>query len=465
MSNITIEDIKKFIISEAERFGAKTEGDKASYILRYNVGADALNDNGAFLGFISPREESSGRYHDFSLVIFPSKDDHLPWLICLGVGSSGFKDDYDLSKRPGVRRLFSTIINHDGYYKSDFSDIESQLPKSFRSRADLVHLQNTIKTYSSLLPACQILQNPNSSDGRKAISAFVAAYAKLREWPTNNNHRKAIDGILSDYSYEERNLPDIELVDLIKNRKYLVLYGPPGTGKTRLAKKLCGLLSAKPFFVQFHAETSYASFVYGIEPDLEAGELQYRSNNGILTEAIEYALKNENTNVLLIIDEINRANLSHVLGPAFYLFEHKQDFSNVTYNLTPTLAVNKLPENFYVIGTMNTADRSLAIVDFALRRRFAWIPVKPEPIIADNFYIEPFSAMDTIFNWNANDLELNLQPGHSYFFADSDKEMKARIRYELYPLIKEYIDEGLLLSAAEDLNQFFLDHIGLSLFT
>ncbi len=140
------------------------------------------------------------------------------------------------------------------------------------------------------------------------------------------------------------------------------------------------------------------------------------------------------------------------------------DVSNVEIEIAPNFKVKQLPENFFVIATMNTADRSLAVVDFALRRRFAWYTLKPKAINSKQFFKEDFSRIQEIFDWYASSTELNLQPGQGYFIADSEDEMKNRIRYEVFPLIKEYLQEGLLRNAKEEFNNYFSTRISLSLF-
>ena len=201
-----------------------------------------------------------------------------------------------------------------------------------------------------------------------------------------------------------------------------------------------------------------------MRPDTEKEELRYKENLGSFLEALKYALEHYKEKVILIIDEINRANLSNVLGPIFYLFEHKMDVSNVEIEIAPNFKVTKLPENFSVIATMNTADRSLAVVDFALRRRFAWYTLKPKAIKPEHFFNEDFSRIQEIFDWYASSTELNLQPGQGYFIAVTEKEMKNRIRYEIFPLIKEYLQEGLSRNAKEEFNNYFSTRINLSLF-
>ena len=145
---MSIEITRQFIKNEAIRFGANIDiAYNKSFIERNNTGKEALQDDGAYFGFISADEELSGAFHDFSFTIFPS-DEGKPWLVCLGIGSNGFKNDYELSTYPGLRRLFSKLIDEEGFCKSDLSDIETSLPKSLTSNPKLEHLKNTIKKYS-----------------------------------------------------------------------------------------------------------------------------------------------------------------------------------------------------------------------------------------------------------------------------------------------------------------------------
>lgn len=466
---MSIDNVRQFIKEEAASMGAKIDVEyNKPYVERNNTGQEALKDNGAYFGFIHPDEEMSGPFHDFSLTIFPNEQNKA-WLVCLGIGSLGFKNDYELATYPGLRRLFSKLIDEKGFCKSDFADIETGLPKSITEKPELQHIKNTIKTYTKVLPVCQIVDDPESDEGRKIIAAFIAGYAKLRDWPTNSDHRKAITQAISPFINKQNINDEEEVSKLLQERRYVILQGAPGTGKTRLAKKIAGKWKAKTFFTQFHAETSYSDFIYGIRPNIKTASLSYAESLGAFTEALKHAIDTEEKTIL-IIDEINRANLSNVLGPIFYLFEYKQDISNVAIEITPDLQIDKIPDNLFVVATMNTADRSLAVVDFALRRRFAWYTLKPriitqKEIIPPNiFMMDDFFAIQNVFDWYATSDELPLQPGQGYFIASTDEEMKNRIKYEIYPLIREYLQEGLLKSAKEEFNNYFMSRINVSLF-
>ena len=462
---MAINNVREYIKEKAEEFGARADNVyNKPYVERNNTGQDALKDNGAYFGFIHPEEEVSGPFHDFSLTIFPNNQDS-SWLICLGIGSSGFKNDYELATYPGLRRLFANLVNENGFCKTDFSDIETSLPRSITGNESLQHIRKTIETYKKVLPVCQIVANPELDDGKQIIAAFVAGYAKLRDWPTNRNHRDAVSSALAPYTDAEE-VNDIENINnLLKERKYVVLQGPPGTGKTRSAKEIAERFEARTIFTQFHAETSFSDFIYGIRPDTTStGGLKYKEVDGSFAIALKDAIEHEDENVVLIIDEINRANLSNVLGPIFYLFEHKMDNTDVEIEISPGLKVTSLPKNLFVIATMNTADRSLAVVDFALRRRFAWYSLKPKPIRSGQFHKKDYNEIQSIFEWYASSSELSLQPGQGYFLANSDAEMENRIQYEILPLIKEYLQEGLLRTAKEEFNNYFAVRIKKTLF-
>jgi 5-methylcytosine-specific restriction enzyme B len=459
-----VTEIVEFVKHKAQEFGAKPpDHSRPSYRFRENL-TPPFDANQAYFGFVQPDEEPSGAYHDFSFAVMPSEDER-PWFVNICVGTMGFQNDHELASRPGLRRMFQRLVDDDGFCKSDFSDIETALPDSIRGREDLDHLAGALDKYSKVFCAGQVIREPYQEGGKKIISAFLAAYARMRRWPTNQAHRAAVDRVLADFVRAPFDSPS-EVRELLQTRKFVVLEGAPGTGKTRLAKLIAADLNAKVFFTQFHAETTYSDFVYGILPSLDGDKVGYEPKIGVLAESISHAISNPDDTVLLIVDEINRANLSNVLGPVFYLFEPLMDqVQGVEIVVTPDLKLSSLPPNFHVIGTMNTADRSLAVVDFALRRRFAWYRMEPAPIENDErFHLDDFDSISRIFNWHATYEELSLQPGQAYFLADSREQMKQRIRYELLPLIREYLQEGRLRSAKEDFNKFFLDRIGQPLY-
>lgn len=461
-----IERTIEFVKELAANFGAKNGDLVGDYIFRNNTKQDALNQGGAFFGLISPDEEVSGPYHDFSLVIFPDKENN-PWLISLVVGTLGFKNDYELATLPGVRRLFSSVVSENGFCKTSFLDIESNLLKQIKLKAP--NLDKSLQNYSKLISAYEIILDPESDDGRKVIAGFIAAYAQLRNFPRNSSQRKAVSKAIAAVSKIEDVNEENEVLKLVQKRKFVVLQGAPGTGKTRLAKIIARSLNAEIFFTQFHAETSYSDFIYGIKPNLKAGDVSYIEQKGIFYESLKRAKENPGINVVLLIDEINRANLSNILGPIFYLFEYQLEDREelVEIDIGGGYRVSSIPSNYYVLCTMNTADRSLAVVDFALRRRFAWYTLKPKEIEMTGkykFFRDDFREFSRIFNLYSNSEELSLQPGQAYFIAETDEEMKNRVRYELLPLIREYLAEGILTNSKDEFSKYFYDRVGEVLF-
>jgi 5-methylcytosine-specific restriction endonuclease McrBC GTP-binding regulatory subunit McrB len=321
--------------------------------------------------------------------------------------------------------------------------------------------------YKTVLPVCEILQDIESEDSKNKIRAFIAIYAKARDWLTNKERRDYYDTAVSTLQQKEDVDEALVVNDLLIQRKFVILTGAPGVGKTRLAKIIGDKLDAQVFFTQFHAETNYSDFIYGINPDLDTSGLKYTHKMGTFHQALDFALHNPDKPTLLIVDEINRANLANILGPIFYLFEYQMDenLNAPKIEISPKLSISKLPENFYMIGTMNTADRSLAVVDFALRRRFAWYELLPSPIKNNpHFYTKDFQDMSDVFYWYADSTVLTLQPGQGYFLAENDADFLNRVKYELYPLIKEYLQEQLLISAKEEFNNYFLTRINKPLF-
>ena len=169
-----------------------------------------------------------------------------------------------------------------------------------------------------------------------------------------------------------------DIVELLEDKGQVVLYGPPGTGKTYLAQRLAEALAPKErrTLVQFHPSTSYEDFFEGYRPEARPdGRIVYRLTPGPLARMAEHASEYPGQRHVMIIDEINRANLPKVLGELLFLFEYRDRPISTLYRPGDEF---ELPESLWFIGTMNTADRSIALVDAALRRRFHFVPFFPD---------------------------------------------------------------------------------------
>ncbi|MGX1541164.1 AAA family ATPase [Streptomyces adustus] len=187
------------------------------------------------------------------------------------------------------------------------------------------------------------------------------------------------EALTADLLVHDRTWLD-EMREVLLDERQLVLYGPPGTGKTYLAMKLAEHFGGGPEqvkIVQFHPSYAYEDFFEGFRPleDPETREVAFRLTAGPLRELADLASREGNRHIpyFLIIDEINRANLAKVFGELYFLLEYRTRSIRLTYSGDDFA----LPPNLFVIGTMNTADRSIALVDAAMRRRFAFVELSP----------------------------------------------------------------------------------------
>ncbi|MGN8131066.1 AAA family ATPase [Arthrobacter sp. RC1.1 241] len=265
-----------------------------------------------------------------------------------------------------------------------------------------------------------------------------------------------------------------EIADLLEENRQLVLYGPPGTGKTYLAKHLAAELAddttdERVKLVQFHPSYAYEDFFEGYRPDkTDGGQVSFKLVAGPLRRLAEEAAKpgNEKKPYFLIIDEMNRANLAKVFGELYFLLEYRDDRIYLQYSPNEPFT---LPDNLYIVGTMNTADRSIAMMDAAIRRRFSFIELHPqtEPVKGSLLrflqarQLDPTPALllDAL-NAAIDEWDRDLMIGPSYFMkpaAQTPAGLRRIWKYELMPLLEEHYHGQLTRAQLEE--RFGLDQL------
>ncbi|GGS14469.1 AAA family ATPase [Actinokineospora fastidiosa] len=235
-----------------------------------------------------------------------------------------------------------------------------------------------------------------------------------------------------------------EIEELLIDRGQVAFQGPPGTGKTYVAKQLARHIagsSDRVRMVQFHASYSYEDFVEGYRPEPGGG---FRRVDGPLLEWAEQARANPTEKYVLIVDELNRANVPRVFGELYYLLEYRSEPARLLYGHSEF----RLPENLYLIATMNTADRSVALLDSALRRRFYFIDFRPdvEPVsgVLDQYLASRHPHMTWVAKVVAKANELLNDPdvaiGPSHFMRDGLDEKWVRRAWDhaVLPVLRDH---------------------------
>ncbi|OZQ88580.1 ATPase [Paenibacillus sp. VTT E-133291] len=267
------------------------------------------------------------------------------------------------------------------------------------------------------------------------------------------NESFTMEDFLSDVFIEKKEV--VRLISLLENKKNLILKGAPGVGKTFISKRLAYVMmeekdETRIHMVQFHQSYSYEDFIEGLRPKAEGDGFELKQ--GPFVKFARKAARDPERDYFFIIDEINRGNMSKILGELMMLIE--ADKRGEQINLLYSNDKFSVPSNLYIIGMMNTADRSLALLDYALRRRFSFYEIKPA-FQNDTFksYINDLNnpqclnrVIDEIKRLNnqvVKELGSGFQIGHSYFTGDAYKVDTAKrveevIEYEIISQLFEY---------------------------
>lgn len=348
----------------------------------------------------------------------------------------------------------------------------------FRKTESLIHPVDlaAFKTDPELAEM-QFIKNPNGSFFRLTKEEYDYLMELIRQTNPSQQPNKKIDSytkddFLADVFMAENDFTRLER--LLHRKKNIILQGAPGVGKTYTAKRLAYAMmgekdEARIESVQFHQNYSYEDFIMGYKPNEDSFSLHY----GIFYEFCRRAANDPSRDYFFIIDEINRGNLSKIFGELLQLIEadYRENAIRLAYSKDELFAV---PENLYIIGMMNTADRSLAMIDYALRRRFSFFDMTPgfdsdgfakyREVIPSPYFGKLVEAVKAVNDDILKDDSLGkgFLIGHSYLIQpvygdDRDESLfdyettESIIEYDLIPLVSEYwFDNENRLNAAID---------------
>ncbi len=413
-----------------------------------------------FAGLINADNPPSGPYGGTSIVWFPTAEGSL---IDFGVGTRGLAPDEGILTRPGHRRRIAALRRYlarrgiECWTKPDPSALGVSVPKSAMDR--FPGFEKVFKRYGAELYACaRVPKDPEQA--RVVVQAFLDLYAFERGWTVMKAHESEYDEFHAALRSDLFASPGVDdVAALLRQRRFVILQGAPGTGKTRMAEQVRAThFAGRGMTVQFHPAVTYEDFVVGLSPDASDKTLRFDVRSGWLLSAAKAAADGP---FVLVVDEINRADLGKVLGEAIYLFEAAEVGGQHARRVRLPHAIDgtaefSLPENLYVLATMNTADRSIASMDLAVRRRFAFVTVPPDRNVLAAQGLEPatraFDMLSDVFVEHAPGEALHLLPGHAYFIANSEAEFRQRLRFEIIPLVDEYLQQGLLGPASTELH-------------
>lgn len=422
-----------------------------------------------YAAYIHPSNPDAGAFGGMSFVIFPADDE--PCLVGMVIGTQGLAPDEAILGRPGHIRKMQAIcrwLNEEygsgaqvAWSKQDPTRVDIDAPKTLQDGWSAY--DRVFKRYGKVVYA---LYKPTKDDRAGTTAAVTAmldvmfeerGHVPMKEWQADSESVQS--------AWLAHLLPSVSqrsVVELLQRRRYVVLQGPPGTGKTRLSREiLTGPYHDFGRSIQFHPNTTYENFIGGLAPVETANDdnlgFRFSSRPGFLMEAAREASENPAKPYLLHIDEINRADLGKILGEAIYLFEPEPESErriDLAYDFgAPFHRTLHLPRNLHILGTMNSADRSIAIVDLAVRRRFAFLSMWPDLRVVEEHGCDlsrrAFRQLTSLFVEHAPDDVLALMPGHSYFLSAHETCARIDLRTNLAPLLHEYLAQGYVAGFAE----------------
>jgi 5-methylcytosine-specific restriction protein B len=419
------------------------------------VNLQKKEDAASYAGWITAENPTSGPYQGTSFVWAPGEKGSVAILV---VGTDGFGADTAILGRPGHRRRLRALSRlHGGkvWVKPDLLDISTEVPMAVWKRWP--EIPAALKGYTRVIYAATPVRGPEDAGAvEDLLDLFFHEHTTPLTGPAKQRwERRSADIIGAVFPAVS---PD-DVFELLRERRFVILEGPPGTGKTRLAYQIADRVGSATR-VQFHAARTYEDFVVGLFPRPTGQGLAFDVRPGDLLVANSAARERDH---VLLLDEINRADLARVLGEAVVLFEAGDATRSVRLPHTPSKHEPelRLSPQLFVLGTRNTADRSIARMDIAIRRRFAFLEMWPDLQAVEKGGVDLATDVfiDTIHTFVefADEDTLRLIPGHAYFLdprpdldtAGRRARVARRMKFELVPLLRHYLEEKLCGPASE----------------
>lgn len=415
------------------------------------------DDAASFAGWILAENPPSGAYQGTSFVWFPGERGSVAVLV---IGTGGFGPDAHILGRPGHRRRLQALARLHGrrlWVKPDPLDLSSGVPESIHR--EWPNVDAVLKAYNSpgqgVIYAAVAVQTGDANE-RAVVEDLMDLFADDHGVRMKSDAKRRWDARRAEIL--ARVFPrwsEDDVARRLDERRFLILQGPPGTGKTRLALAVAKR-HGEPTVVQFHPARTYEDFVIGLAPRPAESGLRFDVREGDLLRANRAA--HGKIAHVLVIDEINRGDLSRILGEAIYLFESGDVERSIELPHETESGTRRfqLERGLQVLGTLNTADRSIAHIDIAIRRRFAFLDIWPDLDVVRGesvpLALETFEDTIGTFTEHADDSGLRLVPGHAYFLdprpdlevAGRAGRVRRRLENELIPLLTTYVDERLL---------------------